>query len=134
MMQQPQPPQPPQIRRKLLIYPTQIIGITIMLIGLAAAFLGVFGKSEGSVEAAADQLTLRVDYPERYRYGNMGSLQIAITSHHDFAALTVNIERRYIKQFSDVSFTPDVDNINEQFYVIELELIETFEKGRKGAS
>lgn len=55
-----QPPQPPEIDRRLRLHPTQIIGALLLLPLPALALLGFFGESSKTMTVSDSPLEMRV--------------------------------------------------------------------------
>lgn len=118
----PLPPQPPEIERKLQFHRLQKVGIPLILLIPILALAGVFGEVAHSDNAASSQLALEVEYPPRSRYTMVDSIRVTVhnASAQPLTAVQVNFARAYIDSFSNVAFTPAVDFITDEFYVLEL--------------
>jgi len=117
-----QPPQAPEIERRLLLYRYQWIAVPLLMLIPLLALLGVFGESIESANASDDTLQLEVRYPARTRYQLPGILEVTVTNSSDHAMeqVSIGIKTDYIEQFSEVTFTPSVSSINDE--VVEIEL------------
>ena len=118
----PQPPQPPKFERKLHFYPFQLIGIPILFVIPILALLGVFGETSTTIQQAENGLELEVHYSNRVLFQGLDGTEIHVenTSNQTISNLTIQIEKSFLDNYSDLSFTPEVDEITEQAYVIEL--------------
>ena len=96
--------------------------ILVALIPLLA-LLNVFGLALEEVEAADQQLVLRVEHLARARVLQLAAFTITVENTGDAALplVTVTIQRDYVDKFTQVMFTPEVSAITDQAYQIELE-------------
>ena len=117
-----EPPQPPQIERKLKLYPTQLIGIPLLILVPVLALLGMFGKTHHEVAASSSQLEIRVEYPTRFRYKMIDAVTVSLTnlSPQPINTLAISFDRSYVEGFSTVTFTPATEQITETVYLVEL--------------
>src|SRR5690554_5420584 len=98
----PQPPQPPQMERKIQLYPYQWIGVPLLFLLPVLALVGAFGGRSSTVSAANEAVQLQVEYPARTRYRMIEPLIIGTTNltGQGSITMTVTISRAYIEQFS----------------------------------
>jgi hypothetical protein len=117
-----QPPQPPDVAHRLQFYPWQLIGVGLIMLVPVLALLGVFGESRGATHASGAGLEVRVEYLTRLRYKMLNPMTVSVQnmSTQSIPTLTVAVDRAYIEGFSDVTFTPDADEITGSDYVVEL--------------
>lgn len=115
-------PEAPVIERQLVIHPVQAAGILCILLLPVLALLGLFGESFDRVNASSSDLALDIEYSTRYRYKMINDLNVLVTNESDqtIPTLTVRFSRDYIDQFSTVTFTPSVNHITHDVYVVEL--------------
>lgn len=120
--QQSEPPQPPSMERKFKLYPTQLIGIPLMILVPVLALLGVFGETHHEVTASNPQLEMRVEYPTRFRYKMIDTVSVSLTniSAQPINTLEVSFDRTYIEAFSTVTFTPAIEQITETVYLLKV--------------
>lgn len=114
-----QPPQPPHVRPRLLMYRSELIGIALFGILPLFALLGEFGPTTSDARARIEPLAVEVRYPSRLRYG-MGDridARISNVGRRALPRVSVAFDSDYIQGFSDVGFTPDV----ERAHVVQLE-------------
>ena len=118
----PQPPQPPQMERKIQLYPYQWIGVPLLFLLPVLALVGLFGERLTAVSAANEAVRLQVEYPARSRYRINEPLIIEVTNltGQGPITMTVTISRAYIEQFSSVTFTPQPNEITPEAYVVEV--------------
>ena len=74
----PQPPQPPEIRRRIAFHRTQLIGVPLLAIIPVLALFGVFGTTTGEARAESAELQMQVRYPTRFRYKVINSLTVEV--------------------------------------------------------
>jgi hypothetical protein len=120
--QVPQPPQPPKFERKLKFYPYQLIGIPLLFLIPILALLGLFGETSTSIQSADSGIEINVHYPNRIHFQGLDGTEIAIrnTTENVIPLVTVSVEKAFLDAYSDVTFTPDVDRITEEVYMIDL--------------
>lgn len=105
---EPQPPEPPQVERRLRPPRLQLIGMTLILLVPVLALLGVFGESRASARAASTEVQLQVRYGARYRYKMLNEIEVTVrnTTDRTMDTLTVGFDPRYVSGFSQVTFIP----------------------------
>lgn len=118
----PQPPQPPSIETRLRFHLHQLIGIPLIILIPILALFGMFGETLGAVDASNAQLQMHVEYPTRFRYKMIDSIEVLLFNASDQVIPTVNVhfDRAYIEQFSTVTFTPSIKTISEDVYLVEM--------------
>lgn len=118
----PQPPQPPDVERKLQFYPWQIAGIFLIALVPILALFNVFGETFETTSAASAELEVSVSYPSRYTYRMTNPVQISIhnISSQAIPTVTVRIDRSYLESFSNITFTPSAKTITGDAYEVEL--------------
>lgn len=118
-----QPPQPPNIARKVQIFPHQMIGVSLMVFFLLLSLFGVFGESTEKAADSSSRIALEVTYPSRSRYGLPVEIQVAVqnTSTQPIETLTLLLSRDYFDAFDDLHFFPSADRITDDAYEVDLE-------------
>ncbi len=118
----PQPPEPPDLDRKLQFYPWQIAGVFLIALVPILALFNVFGEATDTTRAAGTSLEVSVMYPARYRYKMIDPIQISVhnISSQSIPTVTVRIDRSYLDSFSNVTLTPSAKTITEDAYEVEL--------------
>jgi hypothetical protein len=118
----PDPPEAPDIERRLEFDTLQRIGIPILLLVPLLALLGVFGDSSGSRVAETPEAALHVTYPSRMRHGLASSLRVDVRnrSPRPLSNVTVAISRDYLEPFRDLSFMPELTAVHETAYLLEI--------------
>lgn len=103
-----QPPQPPDIRRRLRFEPFHLVGLLVFAAVPALALFGVFGERWERAYARAGALELSVLYAERYRYRQISSVEVLVTntSGRWIDTLTVAFDTAYISRFSNIMISP----------------------------
>ncbi len=119
----PEPPQPPEIQRKVQFSRTQLIGVPLLMLLPILALFGVFDDSLHTATEQSPGVELMVEYPTRTRYKAPQSLEVSVrnTSAEALDDVTVTFDRAYIDAFEDVTFTPDVSEISDQVYQVQLD-------------
>jgi hypothetical protein len=87
------------------------------------AITTLLGDASDEVSASGPQLELQVEYPQRYRYNMVAGAEILVKniSSQDVPAVTVTIDNNYLDAFTDVGFTPEVDEVDDKAHKIELQ-------------
>jgi hypothetical protein len=118
----PQPPQAPEIETRLRQYPYQWVGIPIIMLIALLGLLGVFGNTTATAEQEGNTLGLTVEYPERMRFRTDNRIVVEVANLGDQALdqVTVHFDEAYIGSFARVTFTPDVQAITDDAYIVAL--------------
>jgi hypothetical protein len=118
-----QPPQPPEIEPKFTLSRVQWIGLPLLMLLPLLALLGVFGESFTAVADSNDVLDMEVEYATRYRYKMRNALELSLEnlSAQTIPTLTVRLDADYISQFSDIAFSPQLDEITDEDYIVHLQ-------------
>lgn len=119
----PVPPDPPPMERRLRIDRVQLVAISIMGLVALLALSGLFGESTSeSRSAAGGLLAVRVSYPSRLRYHQQEALEIAVQNvgPGPLEPVALEIDRRYLEAFSVPTITPDADRVTSEAYVVQL--------------
>jgi hypothetical protein len=119
----PQPPEPPEVKRAINLYPYQWIGIPLMLLIPILAVFGVFGDRYNRVTQTGNGLEIEINYGTHLRYKTLNPLEISVRNMggETLERLVVSIDRDYIENFTNVQFKPDVARLNDKFYEVEFE-------------
>jgi hypothetical protein len=117
-----QPPQAPEIERRILLTRLQAIGLPILLLVPLLALAGVFGLSRGQRSAQGNGLSIDVEYPSRARVRASDSLAVTVRNELDQAVdgVAVRIDREYVDSFAQVDFAPSVSSLSEASYSVDL--------------
>lgn len=117
-----QPPQPPQVARKLQFHILQLVGVPLMMLIPVLAIFGAFGETVHEVTESSQNLEMHVTFPTRFRYKMIDSVTVSIrnTSDQPITSVHITFDRAYIESFSTVTFTPSVKHVTEEVYVVEL--------------
>jgi hypothetical protein len=104
----PKPPQPPEVGRSLKFHWYQWVGIPLIFLVVALALFGVFGESFDEAAAGGEVLSMRVEYPSRFRYKQINPIRVWVTNRttQPIDTATVSFDEGYILEFSNVSFIP----------------------------
>ncbi len=111
-------PSAPEIDRRVSVPLFRGIGMGLILLVPALALAGVFGESWDTAAARGPNVSVRMEFPSRYRYKMLNSLTLAVenTSARTIDTVTVRLDTAYALRFSTVVITP----APEQAYVIPL--------------
>jgi hypothetical protein len=104
----PDPPGPPEIRRRLSLYRFQLLGLPFLLVIPLLALFGVFGERWTAVNAESGALELSVRYPAVFRYMMIDAVELHVRNRGDTAidTITVALDTAYATRFSTVSAVP----------------------------
>ncbi|MEX2536688.1 MAG: hypothetical protein WD273_13915 [Trueperaceae bacterium] len=121
----PQPPEAPQIERRINLSRDQLIGIPILVLIPLLALFGVFGVSESRGTREGESVALAVEYSSRTRLRAAHSLVIEVTNRLDrpLTGVVVEVDRNYVEKFSQATFTPSASTVNETAYRVDLDPI-----------
>lgn len=116
-------PQPPDMKRRIRMYPMQWIGMVLIALIPVLALLGVFGEQRAQVSASSSALSLDVDYPLNYRYRVHNPLTITVrnTSQQAYETVTIAISTDYISPFADSKFEPELQRLTDAAYEVDLD-------------
>lgn len=116
-----QPPQPPQLERKLRFHLTQLVGVPLLALLPVLAVVGIFGVGRGEAQAEDGALALRVSYPERFRLKMIEPLEIYVRNAGDAPlAVVVRLDTNYLTAFSNVEITPGPTLVSDEVYEVSL--------------
>ena len=98
----------PDHPRRLKLHGFQWVGIPLMFLIPALALFSVFGESWDQTEDASPDLTLRVEYPTRYRYKEINTIQVFVENISGSALDTIIVafDPAYVSRFSTLMFIP----------------------------
>lgn len=116
------PPQPPAIDRRLQFARLQLVGMPLMMLVPLLAVFGLLGEARERTERAGDGVRVRVDYPGRARFEADTRLRLSVENVGS-AALSdtrVEFERGLMDALSGIGFSPPVERIDRQAYVVGL--------------
>ncbi|MEP7294119.1 MAG: hypothetical protein ABI835_20190 [Chloroflexota bacterium] len=75
--------QPPEIRRRISMYPLQIIGMSLIALIPLVALVGVFGERQAAVESSSAAFTLQAEYPDLFRFKTENNLIVKVRNRTD---------------------------------------------------
>jgi hypothetical protein len=103
------PPEVPEVPRRVRLYPAQWIGIPFLMVVPVLAALGVFGEVRSQVETSDGTFRLHVDHPARMRMGQRSGVAVRVENLTASAldTVTVYLDPDYFTRFVDVLFTPE---------------------------
>lgn len=104
----PRPPQPPEVGRSIRLYWYQWAGLPIIFLVVGLALSGAFGESMDETAAEGGALSMRIEYPSRFRYKQINPIRVWLTNRtaQPIDTATVSFPQGYILEFSNVSFIP----------------------------
>jgi hypothetical protein len=103
------PPPPPEVVSRLSFTRKQYLGIPLLAIVPVLTLLGVFGEERATARAVSRTLEMRIEYPSRFRYRQVESLDISLEnfSSRTLDTVTVSLDTAYISRFSSVRIEPE---------------------------
>lgn len=104
----PDPPGPPEIRRKLSLYRFQLIGLPFLVAIPVLALFGVFGERWSTVHDANGALETSVHYPTAFRYKMIDAIDLHVRNRGaaPIDTITVSLDTAYAGRFSTVTAVP----------------------------
>jgi hypothetical protein len=101
-------PSAPEIERRVRVPLFRGIGMVLILLVPALAIAGVFGESRDTAAARGPNVSVRMEFPSRYRYRMLNTLTLAVenTSERKIDTVTVRLDTAYVLRFSTVVITP----------------------------
>lgn len=127
--EKPEPPKPPEIKHKIAFYPHQVIGMIVVIVIPLLALFGMFGTTQGKESASSETLSFEIEYPERFRYKTIDPLKVSVENISNKAqTVTIALDKGYLSKFSNVTFSPEPQEITHSEYVFELGEVRPGEK------
>lgn len=116
------PPEPPDIERRLSFHPLQLFGVPLLMLIPILALLGVFGDGHSEAQIAGQRVELRVVYPERMRYKAVRIIGVSVrnTSAEPISGARLVLNREYFSHFTRVAFTPAQDAVDAGAFYFDL--------------
>ena len=116
-------PQPPEMKRRVSMYPMQWVGMALIALIPVLALIGFFGETRAQANASSAALALSVDYPVNYRYRVHNPLTVTVrnTSQQVYETMTVAFSTSYISPFADSQFEPELSRLTSEAYEIDME-------------
>jgi hypothetical protein len=84
------------------------VGIPLLAVIPLLTLLGVFGESRKTTRVVSPAVEMRVVYPSRLRYRQIGLLEVAVrnVSGHTLDTLELSLDTGYVTRFSSVRIEP----------------------------
>jgi hypothetical protein len=123
-----EPPQPPEIDRRLRLAWPQLVGFPIIAIIPLLALGGVFGERWATSENTSGPLAVSVEYPSRFRARLSKPLVVRIENRSDapLDSVEVAFDSSYVENFANAGFIPEA----RQAYVVVLDAVRAGETRR----
>ena len=117
------PQQPPDMQRRITMYPAQFIGMCLIALIPLLALFGVFGERMDSTDTRNSVFILHVDYPALFRSKTDNVLMVRVEngSSEVIDSTIVSFTTSYITKFSNVGFTPEISRVTSDAYEVALE-------------
>ena len=105
-----EPPELPELRRRLKFGLMQMAGLALLVLIPLLALFELFGQGEASATGRSAALTLTVEYPPRLRFGTAEVLvtQVTNTGAELMDTVTVIFDSSYVSKVAEPRFTPPV--------------------------
>lgn len=102
------PPGPPDLPRRVRLYPAQWVGIPLLVLIPVLAVFGVFDLKREHQQLELAGLRVDVEYPTRMRHGQHAEILVHVRNRSGEVvdSLTLAFDPEYLHHFQDVSFTP----------------------------
>lgn len=106
------PPEPPEVERRVRLLPMQWVGIPLLLVPVLLAAFGVFGESWDTATASSATISVDVRWPTRFRYKQLNEVHVWVENRTGgvLDTVTVALDTAYASRFSTVTAIPDFDD------------------------
>lgn len=106
--QSPEPPELPELRRRLSFGALQLLGILLLVAIPVAASLNLFGEERAVERERGAAILLTVDYPSRIRHGSLDVFAVLVANAGTSALDTVRVkfDSSYVARFTEPQFIP----------------------------
>ncbi|MHB1223451.1 MAG: hypothetical protein ACYC2G_05305 [Gemmatimonadaceae bacterium] len=113
-----QQPPAPEIRPRVQMHRTELVGIVVIVLVPLLALLGVFGPEVERARGWTDAIALEVRYPARYRLGMTETLEARVSNRSGtlMPRVALAVDGAYLDGFATASPTPDF----ARAYAVEL--------------
>ena len=110
--EQPEPPPPPEITRRIKLYPYQWIGLGVLALLPVLAWAGVLGESWRVERGRIGALDVVVSYPSRFRYKQLNQIEVQVRNASAAAldSVRVALDTAFGARFSTVQSLPPLDD------------------------
>lgn len=94
--------------RHLKLYRFQWIALPLLFLIPILAVFGVFGETWSRGHDASAELDLRIEYPTRYRYKQINTVEVHAqnVSSRTLDTVVVSFDPEYVRRFSTLMFIP----------------------------
>lgn len=115
------PEPPPNLRRRVRIYPTQAWGIPVLFVLPVLAAFDIFGESAKTALVQGEGVSLRVTYPTRIRYKRTTVFRAVVGNSTGVStSVSLSLSADYVDRFSHSSFSPSPTRITATEYQWDL--------------
>jgi predicted secreted protein len=110
--------QVPDHQRRVKLPRSQWVGVGLIMLVPVLALFEVFGESAAEAEGTSAELAIRVQYPTRFRYKQLNTVQVLVrnVSGAPIDTVFVSFDSTYASRFSTVTFIPAA----QEPFVVEL--------------
>lgn len=115
-------PVSPKFERKIRIYPFQAVGFAAVFLVPVLALAGVFGSTTQMTSQTLDNVELTVTYSSRAHVRKYETLNISVRnrSREVMPVVNVSLDRAFLNNYTNLSFTPAPHEINSEAYEVQL--------------
>lgn len=119
----PELPPPPEMKRTVEFYPTQLIAVPILILISALGLAKVFDSQMETRDASAQSVSLSVRYPSKVRDLVEEPMEITVKNGKPtpIAKMEVRISKAYFDHFQEADFNPQPTEIEGGFMVFEFD-------------
>lgn len=109
------PLQAPKLPRRIRFWRFQWFGLPVIFAIPILALAGVFGVRTAVSETDGQGLALKVEYPERFRYGLSEPIRVELRndSNRIMRDVRIAVNPDYLRKFSQVELPPEAVSANE---------------------
>lgn len=103
-----EPPPPPVVAPRLSLTRKQLVGLPLLAAIPLLTLLGVFGEKRADTSAVSPGLEMRIAYPSRIRYRQIGLLEVRVrnVSGRTLDTVALSLDTAYVSRFSSVRIDP----------------------------
>ena len=118
----PSPPPPPAQPKIWRFYRHQLVGVPLLLLVTVLAMAGVFGDTESTTTETRGDVEVRLVVADRFRFKMIGPLTVTVFNQgaEPIENTAVRISTDYLANFSNVSLSPAVTRITDEWHEISL--------------
>lgn len=109
----PQPPQPPEINRRLILRPSHAVGVALLLLIVVPALAGLFENKTDEIQHRYADGEIIVTYPSQLRIKNTGVLEVRLTGTAS-DSLRIELDDAYLAFFDSYAFADYLPSVSSR--------------------